>query len=55
MIDDAIWVALDRRYKSGTETKRVHLERALVAHLEPGDFESKDYHRDLCEKYGLSE
>lgn len=55
MIDDALWVALDRRYKSGTETKRVHLERALAAYLEPGDFQSDEYYRELCKKYGLDE
>lgn len=52
MIDDAIWVALDRRYKAGTETKRVHLERALVTYLEPADFESDEYYQELVKRYG---
>ena len=53
MIDSAIWESLDRRYKSGTETKRVHLERALVKYLEPADFESDEYYQELCKRYGL--
>lgn len=55
MIDTALWDALERRYKSGTETKRVHLERALVTYLEPVDFESDEYYRELRKRYGLSE
>lgn len=54
-IDPAIWEALDRRAAEGVESKRVHIERAMLSYLGPDDFDSEDYYRKLAEKYGVDE
>lgn len=54
-IDPAIWEALDRRSAEGVESKRVHIERAMLSYLGPGYFESDDYYWQLAQKYGVSE
>lgn len=54
-IDSVIWDAFDRMCEDGLETKRSHLERALLLYIDPGYFEfGADYDR-LSEKYGIEQ
>lgn len=54
-VDERIWLALERRWSNGLETKRVHIERALVAYLHQDDFDSPEEYQELTKKYGINE
>lgn len=54
-IDDRIWRALQRRWEGGLETKRVHIERSLMAYLDADDFDSPQEYQELAKKYGIIE
>lgn len=54
MIDASLWEALERRFRGGVETKRVHIERSLVGYLSPDDFSTEDEYHRLSEKYGVN-
>lgn len=53
-IDDRIWQALQHRWMGGLETKRVHIERSLMAYLNEDDFESPQEYQELAKKYGIT-
>lgn len=52
-IDKAIWDALDNLCEDGLETKRSHLERALLTYIDSSYFENKDGLKRLAEKYRI--
>lgn len=54
-VDERIWRALDRRWTNGLETKRVHIERGLMAYLKEEDFDSPEEYQELTKKYGINE
>lgn len=54
-IDDRIARALQRRWEVGLETKRVHIERSLMAYLNEDDFDSPQEYQELAKKYGIIE
>jgi hypothetical protein len=54
-VDERIWRALERRWNNGLETKRVHIERALVSYLNEDDFDSPEEYQELAKKYGTNE
>lgn len=54
-LDERIWRALERRWSNGLETKRVHIERALVNYLNEEDFDSSGEYQELTKKYGINE
>ena len=54
-IDERIWNALQRRWSNGLETKRVHIERALMDYLNEEDFDSPQEYQELAQKYGTNE
>lgn len=52
-IDKSIWDALDKMCENGLETKRTHLERALLLYIDRSCFENEDDWKRLAEKYHI--
>lgn len=52
-IDLSIWEAFNKRASNGLETKRSHLERALLAYIGPEYFDNPEDYRRLAEKYNI--
>lgn len=52
-IDELIWNALDNMCEDGLDTKRSHLERALLRYIESPYFENEEDWKRLSEKYRI--
>ena len=53
-IDKSIWDALNRMTENGLETKRSHLERALLRYVGPDNFEFEEDWQRLAGKYNIT-
>lgn len=52
-VDVKVWEAFDRVAASNNESKRTHLERALLLYIDPSFFDSDNDYDRLIEKYGI--
>lgn len=52
-VDLLIWDAFNKLVSNGLETKRSHLERALLEYIGPRFFENADDYRRLAQKYNI--
>ena len=52
-VNKVIWEAFDRMVGNSLETKRSHLERALLLYIDPQYFDNQREYELLSEKYGV--
>lgn len=52
-VETVLWESFDAMVRSTRETKRSHLEKALLAATDRSFFESNDDYERLAKKYGI--